>query len=133
MEQRLQEILKEQFGKTLDTADSQEVYVALMFFTKERMAALPQTTGSRKLYYVSAEFLIGKLLSNNLINLGLFEEARDLLARHGHELTAIEEVENEPSLGNGGLGRLAACFLDSIATLGLQGDGAGLNYHDGLF
>ena len=133
MEQRLQEILNEQFGKTLDTADSRQVYQALMLFTKEKMAALPKTTGDRKLYYVSAEFLIGKLLSNNLINLGLFEEAKDLLARHGHELTAIEEAENEPSLGNGGLGRLAACFLDSIATLGLCGDGAGLNYHDGLF
>ena len=133
MEQRLQEILNEQFGKTLDTADSRQVYQALMLFTKEKMAALPKTTDDRKLYYVSAEFLIGKLLSNNLINLGLFEEAKDLLARHGHELTAIEEAENEPSLGNGGLGRLAACFLDSIATLGLCGDGAGLNYHDGLF
>ena len=94
MEQRLQEILNEQFGKTLDTADSRQVYQALMLFTKEKMAALPKTTDDRKLYYVSAEFLIGKLLSNNLINLGLFEEAKDLLARHGHELTAIEEAEN---------------------------------------
>ena len=133
MEERLEQILQQQFDKTLDTADSRQVYQALLLFTKEQMAALPRNTGSRKLYYVSAEFLIGKLLSNNLINLGLFQQAKEVLARHGHELTAIEEPENEPSLGNGGLGRLAACFLDSIATLGLCGDGAGLNYHDGLF
>ena len=133
MEERLEQILQQQFDKTLDTADSRQVYQALLLFTKEQMAALPRNTGSRKLYYVSAEFLIGKLLSNNLINLGLFQQAKEVLARHGHELTAIEEAENEPSLGNGGLGRLAACFLDSIATLGLCGDGAGLNYHDGLF
>lgn len=133
MEKRLQNILNERFGKTLENATSQEIYLALMLFTKERMEAMPKNMGARKLYYVSAEFLIGKLLSNNLINLGLFDEAQELLARYGHELTAIEEAENEPSLGNGGLGRLAACFLDSIATLDLCGDGAGLNYHDGLF
>ncbi len=133
MEQRLQSILQERFGKDLDSAADQEVYTALMLLTKERMAAMPKTEGKRKLYYVSAEFLIGKLLSNNLINLGLFDEAKELLARHGRELSVIEEAELEPSLGNGGLGRLAACFLDSIATLGLCGDGAGLNYHEGLF
>ena len=133
MEQRLQSILNKHYGKNLDTATDQEVYTALMLYTKEKLAAMPRTEGKRKLYYVSAEFLIGKLLSNNLINLGLFDEAKELLAKHGHELTAIEEAENEPSLGNGGLGRLAACFLDSIATLNLCGDGAGLNYHDGLF
>ena len=133
MEQRLQSILNKHYGKNLDTATDQEVYTALMLYTKEQLAAMPRTEGKRKLYYVSAEFLIGKLLSNNLINLGLFDEAKELLAKHGHELTAIEEAENEPSLGNGGLGRLAACFLDSIATLNLCGDGAGLNYHDGLF
>ena len=133
MEQRLQSILNKHYGKNLDTATDQQVYTALMLYTKEQLAAMPRTEGERKLYYVSAEFLIGKLLSNNLINLGLFDEAKELLAKHGHELTAVEEAENEPSLGNGGLGRLAACFLDSIATLNLCGDGAGLNYHDGLF
>ena len=133
MEQRLQSILNKHYGKNLDTATDREVYTALMLYTKEQLAAMPRTEGKRKLYYVSAEFLIGKLLSNNLINLGLFDEAKELLAKHGHELTAVEEAENEPSLGNGGLGRLAACFLDSIATLNLCGDGAGLNYHDGLF
>ena len=94
---------------------------------------MKRNNGDRKLYYISAEFLIGKLLSNNLINLGIFEEVRDVLKKHGHSLTEIEEIEMEPSLGNGGLGRLAACFLDSIATLGFNGDGVGLNYHDGLF
>lgn len=133
MEQKLQTILNEHYGKNLDTATSQQVYTALMLLVKEKMADMPRTQGERKLYYVSAEFLIGKLLSNNLINLGLFEEAKAVLAKHGHELAAIEETEREPSLGNGGLGRLAACFLDSIAALGLCGDGAGLNYHDGLF
>ena len=133
MEQALQRILKERFETNLEKATSQQVYLALMLYTKEQMAHLPRTQGERKLYYVSAEFLMGKLLSNNLINLGLFDEARQVLERYGHSLTAIEEVELEPSLGNGGLGRLAACFLDSIATLNLCGDGAGLNYHDGLF
>ena len=133
MEQALQRILKERFETSLEKATSRQVYLALMLYTKERMANLPRTQGERKLYYVSAEFLMGKLLSNNLINLGLFDEARQVLERYGHSLTAIEEVELEPSLGNGGLGRLAACFLDSIATLNLCGDGAGLNYHDGLF
>ena len=133
MEQALQRILKERFETNLEKATSQQVYLALMLYTKEQMAHLPRTQGERKLYYVSAEFLMGKLLSNNLINLGLFDEARQVLERYGHSLTAIEEAELEPSLGNGGLGRLAACFLDSIATLNLCGDGAGLNYHDGLF
>ena len=104
-----------------------------MTLSKEKMKGLKHNEGDRKLYYISAEFLIGKLLSNNLINLGLFKETREVLKKHGHDLTEIEEVELEPSLGNGGLGRLAACFLDSIATLGLNGDGVGLNYHDGLF
>ena len=94
---------------------------------------MKRNEGKKKLYYISAEFLIGKLLSNNLINLGMFEETREVLEKNGHHLTDIEEIEQEPSLGNGGLGRLAACFLDSIATLGLNGDGVGLNYHDGLF
>lgn len=133
MEQQLQAILKNQFNKTLETAEKSEIYQALMLFTKHKMQDMPKNTGERKLYYVSAEFLIGKLLSNNLINLGLFDEAKELLNHYGYDLTEIEDEELEPSLGNGGLGRLAACFLDSIATLNLCGDGAGLNYHDGLF
>lgn len=133
MEQQLQTILKNQFNKTLDTAEKFEIYQALMLFTKQKMQDMPRNIGERKLYYVSAEFLIGKLLSNNLINLGLFDETKELLNHYGYDLTEIEEQELEPSLGNGGLGRLAACFLDSIATLNLCGDGAGLNYHDGLF
>ena len=133
MEERLQSILQARFGKTLDTADKNEVYTALLFLTKEEMENRPKIQGERKVYYVSAEFLIGKLLSNNLISLGLFDEAQAVLAAHGIALEEIEEAENEPSLGNGGLGRLAACFLDSIAALGLCGDGAGLNYHNGLF
>ena len=104
-----------------------------MEITKEATGNLKRNEGSKKLYYISAEFLIGKLLSNNLINLGLYEETEKVLKSHGYELCEIEELEMEPSLGNGGLGRLAACFLDSIATLGLPGDGIGLNYHFGLF
>ena len=104
-----------------------------MEITKEATGNLKKNEGSKKLYYISAEFLIGKLLSNNLINLGLYEETEKVLKSHGYELCEIEELEMEPSLGNGGLGRLAACFLDSIATLGLPGDGIGLNYHFGLF
>ena len=92
-----------------------------------------ENTGKKKLYYISAEFLIGKLLSNNLINLGIYEEVKKELSDAGKSLTDLEEYEPEPSLGNGGLGRLAACFLDSIATLSLPGDGVGLNYHYGLF
>ncbi len=133
MEQALEKILMEQCGKGIDEATNEELYAALLCITKEKMADLPKIEGPKKLYYISAEFLIGKLLSNNLINLGVFEETREVLKKHGHELTEVEELELEPSLGNGGLGRLAACFLDSIATLGLPGDGVGLNYHDGLF
>lgn len=120
-------------GKSLDEASKEEIYIALLNFTKKQLQQMERNSGDRKLYYISAEFLVGKLLSNNLINLGIFEEVRDVLKNHGHNLTEIEEMEMEPSLGNGGLGRLAACFLDSIATLGLHGDGVGLNYHDGLF
>lgn len=111
----------------------EEIYHALLTIVKGRMKELKKNTGSRKLYYISAEFLIGKLLSNNLINLGLFDETAEVLKKHGIDIADIEEAETEPSLGNGGLGRLAACFLDSIATLELPGDGVGLNYHDGLF
>lgn len=133
MEQELNKVLGERFGKTLEEACMEEIYHALFTIVKGRMKDLKKNTGSRKLYYISAEFLIGKLLSNNLINLGLFDETAEVLKKHGIDIADIEEAETEPSLGNGGLGRLAACFLDSIATLELPGDGVGLNYHDGLF
>ena len=133
MEKRLQEVLEKRFHKTLDTCTKEELFHALMEITKEATGNLKKNEGSKKLYYISAEFLIGKLLSNNLINLGLYEETEKVQKSHGYELCEIEELEMEPSLGNGGLGRLAACFLDSIATLGLPGDGIGLNYHFGLF
>ena len=133
MEKRLQEVLEKRFHKTLDTCTKEELFHALMEITKEATGNLKRNEGSKKLYYISAEFLIGKLLSNNLINLGLYEETEKVLKSHGYELCEIEELEMEPFLGNGGLGRLAACFLDSIATLGLPGDGIGLNYHFGLF
>ena len=133
MEEKLQILLKEKFNKNLDNCSKEEIFEALLLLTKEANGKLPRNEGEKKLYYISAEFLIGKLLSNNLINLGLYEEAEQVLRKHGHELCEIEELECEPSLGNGGLGRLAACFLDSIATLGLPGGGIGLNYHFGLF
>lgn len=129
----IEQQLKAVLGKSLDEASKEEIYVALLNFTKRQLQQIKRNSGDRKLYYISAEFLVGKLLSNNLINLGIFEDVREVLKNHGHSLTEIEEIEIEPSLGNGGLGRLAACFLDSIATLGLHGDGVGLNYHDGLF
>ena len=133
MEQALEMMLQEKFHKGIKEASKEEIYTALLCVTKDKMKGMKSNTGDRKLYYISAEFLIGKLLSNNLINLGLFEETREVLKKYGHDITEIEEMEPEPSLGNGGLGRLAACFLDSIATLGLAGDGVGLNYHEGLF
>ena len=133
MEKLLEQILQERYQKTIKEASNKEIYTALFILTKEKMKGAKRNEGKKKLYYISAEFLIGKLLSNNLINLGLFEETKEVLEKHGHQITEIEEIEQEPSLGNGGLGRLAACFLDSIATLGLNGDGVGLNYHDGLF
>ena len=133
MEKELTIKVKELFGKEICQASNEEIYAALLKIVKEKMQEAKHNEGKRKLYYISAEFLIGKLLSNNLINLGLFEETREVLKKNGKDLTEIEEAELEPSLGNGGLGRLAACFLDSIASLGLNGDGVGLNYHDGLF
>ena len=131
--EQLTEILQEKFQTGLEQATNEQVYYALLTLTKERIKEGPKNEGKRKLYYISAEFLIGKLLSNNLINLGIYDETAEVLKKHGKNLAEIEEVEPEPSLGNGGLGRLAACFLDSIATLGLEGDGIGLNYHLGLF
>lgn len=133
LESNLKEILKKNFNKTIADASNEELYLSLLAFTKDQIKDKGTNKGKRKLYYISAEFLIGKLLSNNLINLGLYDEVQELLAKNGKDLTEIEEIELEPSLGNGGLGRLAACFLDSIASLGLNGDGVGLNYHYGLF
>lgn len=112
---------------------NEEIYYGLLELTKNAMQHRGKIEGKKKLYYISAEFLIGKLLSNNLINLGLYDQVEDALKKHGKSMAEIEEIEPEPSLGNGGLGRLAACFLDSIATLGLNGDGVGINYHLGLF
>ena len=131
--QTLKQYVESNYHKSLGECSKEEVYVALLHYTKEKSAALPVNEGKKKVYYISAEFLIGKLLSNNLINLGIYDEIKEELEAEGHTLAEIEEIELEPSLGNGGLGRLAACFLDSIATLGLAGDGVGLNYHFGLF
>ena len=131
--QTLKQYVESNYQKSLGECSKEEVYVALLHYTKEKSAALPVNEGKKKVYYISAEFLIGKLLSNNLINLGIYDEVKEELEAEGHTLAEIEEIELEPSLGNGGLGRLAACFLDSIATLGLAGDGVGLNYHFGLF
>ena len=130
---KLQEIVSNRCGKEISQCTNEELYYALLEMTKGMAKEKESNQGKRKLYYISAEFLIGKLLSNNLINLGIYEDVKKLLADNGKSLAEIEEVEPEPSLGNGGLGRLAACFLDSIASLGLNGDGVGLNYHYGLF
>lgn len=127
------ETLEKLSGKSLKSCSDQELYLALLELVRAKSAERVKPVHGRKLYYISAEFLIGKLLSNNLINLGLYEEVRDALAAVGKSMSDIEEVEPEPSLGNGGLGRLAACFLDSLATLNLPGDGIGLRYHFGLF
>ena len=129
----VQEIVNNRYGKGIAQCSNEEIYYALLEMTKSMAKEKESNEGKRKLYYISAEFLIGKLLSNNLINLGIYEEVKQVLAENGKNLAEIEEVEPEPSLGTGGLGRLAACFLDSIATLGLNGDGVGLNYHYGLF
>ena len=129
----IQETLQQKLGKEIAQASNEEIYGALLNMVQEMAGEKERTDSKKKLYYISAEFLIGKLLSNNMINLGIFNEVKDVLAQNGKNIAEIEEVEPEPSLGNGGLGRLAACFLDSIATLGLAGDGVGLNYHLGLF
>lgn len=133
LEEQLKEIAEEMYGKELSALTDQETYYAVLILTKRLMAVSDCNEGEKKVYYISAEFLIGKLLSNNLINLGVYDKMSDILEKYGKKLSVIEEVEPEPSLGNGGLGRLAACFLDSIATLGLPGEGIGLNYHFGLF
>lgn len=133
MEPEMEVLSKKLFGKTLQEASDKEVYVVLLYLVKGMMDATIPNEGKKKVYYISAEFLIGKLLSNNLINLGIYDKVEKILSSKGKSLSAIEEVEPEPSLGNGGLGRLAACFMDSIASLGLPGEGIGLNYHFGLF
>lgn len=129
----LTEICKKKYNKTIKECSNEEIYFALLDMTKKLAEDKVTEDGKKKVYYISAEFLIGKLLSNNLINLGIFDEVKQVLAENDKSIYDIEEVEPEPSLGNGGLGRLAACFLDSMATLGLPGDGIGLNYHMGLF
>ena len=129
----IQETLQQKLGKEIAQASNEEIYGALLSMVQEMAGEKERTDSKKKLYYISAEFLIGKLLSNNMINLGIFNEIKDVLAQNGKNIAEIEEVEPEPSLGNGGLGRLAACFLDSIATLGIDGDGVRLNYHLRLF
>ena len=133
LEQELTTLTKKLYGKTIKGCNNSQLYDAVLQLTKDRMDKVKVLDGKRKVYYISMEFLIGKLLSNNLINLGIYDELKNLLEANGKDITKIEDAEPEPSLGNGGLGRLAACFLDSIATLGLPGDGIGLNYHYGLF
>lgn len=129
----LEKFVKDHYQKSLKDCSNEEIYIALLELVKEQAKQKESHAGKKKVYYISAEFLIGKLLSNNLINLGLFDTVKKELEKNGKSIYEIEEIEPEPSLGNGGLGRLAACFLDSIATLGIPGDGIGINYHLGLF
>ncbi len=133
LEGQLEELAQEKFGKDLKSCTDQEIYYILLEMTTRLMDVAEVYNGEKKVYYISMEFLIGKLLSNNLINLRVYDRVKEILEKNGKSLAAIEECEPEPSLGNGGLGRLAACFLDSIATLGMAGEGIGLNYHFGLF
>ncbi len=133
LEKELEAQTNESCGKNVAECSNTELYYSLLQLSKKLMEVSERIEGPKKVYYISAEFLIGKLLSNNLINLGIYDKLNDILAKNGKSLSEIEEVEPEPSLVNGGLGRLAACFLDSIATLGLPGEGIGLNYHFGLF
>ena len=133
LEKDLSGIVREMYGKSIRETEDAEIYYAIQKLCKNILSATPEISGDKKVYYISAEFLIGKLLSNNLINLGIYDNLERILKSNGKELSKIEEIEPEPSLGNGGLGRLAACFLDSIASLGLPGEGIGLNYHFGLF
>ena len=133
MELQLEDIAKDMFNKELKDLTDSETYYVVLSYTKRIMKVSDENIGKKKIYYISAEFLIGKLLTNNLINLGVYDQMNNILGKYGKNLSMMEEIEPEPSLGNGGLGRLAACFIDSIATLGLPGEGIGLNYHYGLF
>ena len=133
LEQQMEKAADELFSKSLKECSNEEAYYVLLRVTREIIDVTEKIEGKKKVYYISMEFLIGKLLSNNLINLRIYSKVKDILEKNGKNLAEIEEAEPEPSLGNGGLGRLAACFLDSIATLGLPGEGIGLNYHYGLF
>ncbi len=133
LETNLKDKAQKRYGKSIAECTNAQLYECVLQLTKDMMDITPDINGDKKVYYISAEFLIGKLLSNNLINLGVYDKLNEVLKANGKTLSEIEDVEPEPSLGNGGLGRLAACFLDSIATLGLPGDGIGLNYHFGLF
>lgn len=125
--------VKNETNKSLEQLSDKETYIQLLNYVKALSADKPKNTGKRKVYYISAEFLIGKLLSNNLINLGVYQDIKAELESAGKSLSHIEDIEPEPSLGNGGLGRLASCFIDSMSTLGLNAEGVGLNYHYGLF
>ena len=133
MEEGLEYICNKVFGKSLAECSNSEAYYTILLFVKDLTNVTDKIVGEKKVYYISAEFLIGRLMSNNLINLGIYDKVGEILRKNGKDIALIEEAEPEPSLGNGGLGRLAACFLDSLATLGLPGDGIGLNYHYGLF
>ncbi len=133
LENEIEDFAKNAFGKSIEDCSDEEIYFCLLDLSKKLMSVSEPIEGEKKIYYISAEFLIGKLLSNNLINLGIYDKVEKILKKNGKDLSAVEEIEPEPSLGNGGLGRLAACFLDSIATLGFPGEGIGLNYHFGLF
>ena len=130
---QLDDLAAKYYSKKFKDCTDSECYNCLLQMTKMLMETSDAIVGEKKLYYISAEFLIGKLLSNNLINLGIYDKVSEILKEQGKDLARIEGSEPEPSLGNGGLGRLASCFLDSIATLGLPGDGIGLCYHFGLF
>ena len=133
MEHQLLSLAEERFGKKLTECSDPEFYSLVLILCKRLLRVSEKNTGEKKVYYISAEFLVGRLLGNDLINMGLYDMLGDILHKYGRDLAALEELEREPSLGNGGLGRLAACFMDSIATLGLPGEGVGLNYHFGLF